>query len=236
MNRIVFLLLVVVCISCLDDENYQLLLADSFRERIEKMVSPTIIDVRSPEEYAQGHLLDALNINWNDKEFENQVAVLDRNQPVFVYCLSGGRSSRASKKLLAMNFKTVIELKGGILQWRKMNYAEKKMGTPLDSGLSISDFNNLVDSEKLVVVSYYAKWCAPCKVMKPILEEISTEMSDIIKLVRIDYDENLALMKTLGIHGLPSVHFFSSNELLESRRGFMDKKQLQEVIDRLTVN
>jgi thioredoxin 1 len=94
----------------------------------------------------------------------------------------------------------------------------------------------LVDSEKLVVVSYYAKWCAPCKVMKPILEEISTEMSDIIKLVRIDYDENLALMKTLGIHGLPSVHFFSSNELLESRRGFMDKKQLQEVIDRLTVN
>jgi thioredoxin len=135
-----------------------------------------------------------------------------------------------------MNFKTVTELKGGILQWRKMNYAEKKMGTPLDSGLSISDFNNLVDSEKLVVVSYYAKWCAPCKVMKPILEEISTEMSDIIKLVRIDYDENLALMKTLGIHGLPSVHFFSSNELLESRRGFMDKKQLQEVIDRLTVN
>ena len=122
MNRIVFLLLVVVCISCLDDENYQLLLADSFRERIEKMVSPTIIDVRSPEEYAQGHLLDALNINWNDREFENQVAVLDRNQPVFVYCLSGGRSSKASKKLLAMKNEIINPWNRHIFLWQFYRY------------------------------------------------------------------------------------------------------------------
>lgn len=236
MNRMVLLLIAMVCSHCIVDENYEQLNADSFQERIENEASPTIIDVRTPAEYGQGHLEGALNINWNDKEFENQVTVLNRNEPVFVYCLSGGRSSRASMKLLAMDFKNVIELKGGILEWRKNNFTEKKVSVSNNLGLSISDFNDLLNSEKLVVVSYNAKWCAPCKVMRPILDEISIEMADTIKLLRIDYDENPTLMKTLGIHGLPTIQIYSSHELLESRQGFKNKKQLQETIRKLVEN
>jgi len=72
--------------------------------------------------------------------------------------------------------------------------------------------------------------------MRPILDEISIEMADTIKLLRIDYDENPTLMKTLGIHGLPTIQFYSSYELLESRQGFKNKKQLQETICKLVEN
>ncbi len=76
-----------------------------------------LIDVRTPGEFAEGHLENAVNINVNSNDFAAQVEKLDKEQPVYIYCKSGGRSGNAGKQLEAMGFKTIYDLKGGILSW-----------------------------------------------------------------------------------------------------------------------
>lgn len=72
-----------------------------------------LIDVRTPEEYAEGHLEDALNINWYDADFAEKFDGMDKQKTVYVYCKSGRRSLEAQEKLKSVGFKNVINLEGG---------------------------------------------------------------------------------------------------------------------------
>ncbi|MFS4456457.1 rhodanese-like domain-containing protein [Maribacter sp. 2304DJ31-5] len=71
-----------------------------------------VIDVRTPEEFEQGHLDNAININWFDTNFARQCNTLDKDKIIYVYCKKGGRSAEAQKKLISLGFK-VIDLEGG---------------------------------------------------------------------------------------------------------------------------
>ena len=80
-----------------------------------------LIDVRTPEEFSQGHLENAKNINIMAEDFDAQVASLDKSKPVMVYCKSGGRSARAADVLKEKRFKQVYDLDGGIMGWKASN-------------------------------------------------------------------------------------------------------------------
>ena len=85
----------------------------------EKSVNQTIIDIRTPEEFSQGHIDGAININFYDSNFMDQIAKFDKNQPIFIYCRSGNRTTSASKKAADFGFKEIYDLEGGILYWIK---------------------------------------------------------------------------------------------------------------------
>ena len=87
----------------------------------EKSVNQTIIDVRTPEEYNEGHIDGAVNINFNDENFKDKIEKLDKSKPVYVYCRSGKRSSAASAEMSKAGFNKVFDLEGGILNWEKNN-------------------------------------------------------------------------------------------------------------------
>ena len=76
-----------------------------------------LIDARTPEEFKEKHIANALNANILGEDFDQKVASLDKNKPVMVYCKSGVRSANAAAKLKAMGFTTIIDLDGGITQW-----------------------------------------------------------------------------------------------------------------------
>ncbi len=76
-----------------------------------------LVDVRTPEEYADGHLKGSVNININSGDFEQKLGKLNKDVPVFVYCRSGGRSARAASKMESMGFKKVYNMDGGITAW-----------------------------------------------------------------------------------------------------------------------
>ena len=73
----------------------------------------TVLDVRTPEEFQEGHLDRAVNINWYDADFAKQIQSLDKEGPIYVYCKLGGRSAKASKVLDSLGFKNVVDLTGG---------------------------------------------------------------------------------------------------------------------------
>jgi rhodanese-related sulfurtransferase len=80
-----------------------------------------LIDVRKPEEFSSGHLENAVNMNFYDDDFEDQIQTLDKSKEVYLYCRSGGRSGKAAQKLEEMGFTKVYDLEGGILNWEKQN-------------------------------------------------------------------------------------------------------------------
>ena len=76
-----------------------------------------IVDARTASEYASGHIVGAINIDVNGAEFDAEVAKLDKERPVAVYCRSGRRSKIAAERISALGFRHITELDGGILSW-----------------------------------------------------------------------------------------------------------------------
>lgn len=94
---------------------------DISSEEAEKMLSQEnviIIDVRSPEEYALGHLPKSININVNDKNFSEQLNNLDKDEKYLVYCRSGVRSVKAINIMKQAGFNKMYNLKTGIKGWK----------------------------------------------------------------------------------------------------------------------
>ena len=80
-----------------------------------------LIDVRTPEEFAAGHISSAQNINYHDEGFDASMLKLDKDKPILLYCKSGGRSGKTYSMLKANNFSKVYDLKGGFTAWQEAN-------------------------------------------------------------------------------------------------------------------
>ena len=90
-------------------------------EKLTKAGKGIILDVRTPKEYADGHVNGSVNINYFDKDFKDQVGKLDSAKPVYVYCYSGGRSSNAMTIMKSKGFVTVYNLTGGYSAWKNLH-------------------------------------------------------------------------------------------------------------------
>lgn len=87
-------------------------------EEFEKITGTIqLVDVRTPEEYNEGFIKNAENINVFDKDFLNQMSNLDKNEPIYVYCKSGKRSGKAANQLKEAGFSKIYNLEGGIMNW-----------------------------------------------------------------------------------------------------------------------
>ena len=172
---------------------------------------------------------NAKNIDWNGNDFQVQVSQLDKSKPVFVYCLSGGRSSSAAKQMRESGFKQVYELSGGIMKWRAADLPETTSTN--STGITKQQFDDLLNTDKIVLIDFYADWCGPCKKMKPYLDEISIDMKDKVQVIRINADDNQALCKALKIDALPVLQVYKSKNLSWTNSVFIEKdavvKQLQ---------
>jgi thioredoxin 1 len=186
-----------------------------------------LIDVRTPEEFRQGYLKGAINYNINSAEFEDQLLKVDKNKPVMIYCLSGGRSSAAAELMAGKGFKQVYNMQGGIIKW---NAANKPIynGTADNSsnGLSIEDFNRFLNSDKYVLVDYNAKWCEPCKKMAPLLQVFIEKRKEKILIIKIDADENKDLLKQKGVESIPVLELYKDGKLIWKHNGEIDEKTL----------
>ena len=88
-------------------------------EAIQNIENLVVLDVRTPEEFADGHIDGAININFYDDNFREQLEALDKSVPYLLHCRSGNRSNKALKIMRALGFQKVIHLDGGILAWNE---------------------------------------------------------------------------------------------------------------------
>ncbi len=220
------LILLLFTTSCSKSQNFKSVAVTEFKSALEKNSDAQLIDVRTPGEYAGGYINNAQNIDWNGSDFDTKVAALDKNKPVLVYCLGGGRSKKAAAKLNTMGFKKIIELDGGYLAWSK---AHPEANTTW-KGMTKEAYAKLLTSDKVVVIDFYAEWCAPCKKMAPYLEKMNTELADKVIIHRIDADKNKSLFNALGYQGLPVVLVYKNGKETFKKSEFVSEEELRKAL------
>lgn len=197
-----------------------------FAEKIKATENPQIIDVRTQDEFESQHIENARNINWNGGSFADRAVVAyDKSKPVFVYCLSGGRSKKAAAKLNELGFTTVYELEGGITKWNSEGFSGP---SAKQIGMTMSDFNDLLDTDKKVLVDFYAEWCEPCKKMEPYILKMQKEITDKVVIIRIDADKNKTLAETMKISQLPTILLYENKAVQKKTTGYISEQELKK--------
>ncbi len=114
MKNLLYLVFCVAFLSACTETGHKKPITELSAEDLEDAV---LVDVRTPEEFAEGHLEGAVNYNWYDKHFTQQMQSIGKSQKVYVYCKVGGRSASAAKYLDSLGYKRVIDLTGGYDAW-----------------------------------------------------------------------------------------------------------------------
>lgn len=99
----------------------------------------------------------------------------------------------------------------------------------------ITDANfqeEVLDSKGLVLVDFWAPWCAPCRMLGPIIEEVAEDAKESIKVCKMNVDENREFPMKYGIMSIPTVMLFKGGELAESMIGLQDKSAYLDAIQR----
>ena len=236
------LLVLICCFSCQSQNNNASsapsangqdfkLAPVTFQKTINSTKDAVVLDVRTPDEFNSGALVNAVNVDFRDKYFETRVKDMDVNKVYFVYCLSGGRSGNAAEFMRKNGFKNVYEMAGGMLAWNKAGLpVTQSTNAPLKDKVSPEDYKAMINSEKVVLIDFYAPWCGPCRQMLPLIEQISKEYEGKAKIIRVNIDENKMLTKQLGIDEIPFFKLYKNGEEKGNFIGQLDRPTFERIL------
>ena len=103
-----------------------------------------------------------------------------------------------------------------------------------DNIIHVSDDSfeqEVLQSEKPVLIDYWAEWCGPCKMIAPVLDEVASEYDDRIRVAKLNIDENPATPPKYGIRGIPTLMLFKNGEVEATKVGAVSKAQLTAFLD-----
>lgn len=92
-------------------------------------------------------------------------------------------------------------------------------------------FNEIINDQELKLVDFFATWCAPCKMMHPILEQLKEKLGDNIRILKIDVDKNPQLAENYRIMSIPTMMLFKDGNILWRQSGAMSLDELLNVIE-----
>lgn len=96
----------------------------------------------------------------------------------------------------------------------------------------MGNFNEIIQSNPLVLVDVFATWCGPCKMMHPILEQLKTQQGDDLTILKVDIDQNEALARQYAIQAVPTLILFKNGQMVWRESGAMPLAQLSEIINK----
>lgn len=102
------------------------------------------------------------------------------------------------------------------------------------STIAVTDDNfesEVLNSDKPVLVDFWAEWCGPCKTLMPLVEELANELGDKVKVVKINIDEAPQAPAKYGVRGIPTLMIFKEGNVVDTRVGGMPKTQLAEWVE-----
>jgi len=160
MKNVWFSLLLFISAACQSQQDSSRNLSPAAFEKGIAQKNVQVLDVRTAGEYKGGHIQNALLANWNDKtEFNDRVKYVDKDKPVYVYCLVGGRSAAAAEWMRQNGFKTVYNLDGGMNAWKRDNKPVE--GVSNEPQMTVEQYWASIPKDKTVLVDFGREWFPP---------------------------------------------------------------------------
>jgi thioredoxin 1 len=97
-------------------------------------------------------------------------------------------------------------------------------------------FGEIINGDTPVLVDFTAVWCGPCKMMKPVLEELHQRKGDKLRIIKIDIDKSPAAASAFNVQSVPTLILFQKGKQLWRQSGVMQASSLEKIIDQLTTN
>ena len=94
----------------------------------------------------------------------------------------------------------------------------------------MENYHEIINSEQLTLVDFFATWCGPCKMMHPVLTQLKEDLGEGIRIIKIDVDQNEGLSMTYRIQSVPTLMLFRKGEVLWRQSGAMSLSDLKSVI------
>lgn len=229
MKHILYLAIAILLISC-SNTNSQIIenLDASKFEALIKMQDGIILDVRTSEEFCSGHISEATNLDYYKDDFKEKLNIMRKDVPIYVYCRSGGRSTKAAGYMKNLGFSKVYNLNGGIGAWEAKGFLsvssniEKKQIYPT---YTITEIDSLIKTNEVILINFSTDWCVPCKKMKQIIKDVK-KIKPNLKLILVDADANKELAKNYNINGIPVVIILKNNKEFFRHTGIISKEEL----------
>ncbi|WBX76982.1 thioredoxin [Tenacibaculum ovolyticum] len=95
----------------------------------------------------------------------------------------------------------------------------------------MSNFSEIINKEKPVLVDFFAEWCGPCKMMSPILKEVKESLGDKVSIIKIDVDKNQSLAAKYQVRGVPTFVLYKSGKQVWRESGVVQKSELVSIIN-----
>ena len=205
---------------------------DLFAQKIKDDV--LILDVRTPDETQLGIIEGATLINIYDDDFETKIDLMEKSKPILVYCASGGRSSQAATILAEHGFMEIYNLEGGLYGWQNAGFPVTQAKSDLTSlKMTEDDLTALIQNEEVMLIDFYAPWCAPCKKMAPIIDEIEEDYAPWVSVEHVDVAANPSLGGSFDVSSIPVFAIFQDGKEIWRNTGLTEKTVLKSELDKL---
>lgn len=202
--------------------------------RLIKSKPGILLDVRTLGEYQNGHIEEAGQLNYYALNFKQKLTSLPKNQPIYVYCNTGYRSERAARLLSEQGYTEIYNLEHGIMEWNLMELpvvVDPNARPDQENLYTPTDFSKLITTESLVMIDFYAPWCAPCRSMMPMIDSLMVAYHPDIRIVKINVDASKNLAKELKLNSVPHFKFYRNGKEMKSLSGVQHKNELTTLLD-----
>jgi thioredoxin 1 len=203
-------------------------------EQLIKKPGGVLLDVRTQNEFKNGHIANSGQINYYALDFRKRLLMLPKDEPIYLYCNTGWRSEKAARILVENGYKNVFNLELGIMDWELQNLPvavapDAKPDT--ENKMEYEELVRFIDSGKPVFVDFYAPWCGPCRTMMPMIDELKTKYQGKINIVKVNVDASKKLVKEMKIQGVPFLALYNNGKPVYTKNGLTSRDELEKALN-----